>query len=476
MPESSPREMNGAFASAIFVSAVRRLDALRLRRDRRRADDHEVVVHHRAALDALARGHHLLLGGRRVGEDDVGLPARAHLDRLAAAHRDRLDLAAALLLEGRDEDVEQARSPACSSWWRGSPAPSLGGRGHRRRRRSRPCSSEHRGGEHLSRSVVHQSGASYDVRDVPRYRDIAERAAGARRRRRARARRGAAERARRRRARRARRRRRSAAPTPSSRARACSTPAPRRAARVARDGALHARARAARRAARCGWRAATTRCSTASPAAPSASARRGSFGGLTALWQRPRRRRHAAPAPPRRRATTTRSPPASSPAAGRSSSTSGAASRGSSSPRGNPRGITRRRATSPACTVALRADRDRHARAARAPAARGGRAIPRRCAARRSPTHLEAALAVAAGLADAAVGLRAAAATVGLEFVPARLGAVRARAARRRRSARRATCSPRSGARRPCRVSTCRRAAPSAASEVRPRHRRVRRR
>jgi molybdate-binding protein len=34
------------------------------------------------------------------------------------------------------------------------------------------------------------------------------------------------------------------------------------------------------------------------------------------------------------------------------------------------------------------------------------------------PTHLEAALSVAAGLADAAIGLRAAAATAGLDFVP----------------------------------------------------------
>ena len=35
-----------------------------------------------------------------------------------------------------------------------------------------------------------------------------------------------------------------------------------------------------------------------------------------------------------------------------------------------------------------------------------------------APTHLEAALAVASGVADAAVGLRAAAATLELDFVP----------------------------------------------------------
>ena len=34
------------------------------------------------------------------------------------------------------------------------------------------------------------------------------------------------------------------------------------------------------------------------------------------------------------------------------------------------------------------------------------------------PTHLEAALAVASGIADAAVGLRAAATTLELDFVP----------------------------------------------------------
>ena len=42
--------------------------------------------------------------------------------------------------------------------------------------------------------------------------------------------------------------------------------------------------------------------------------------------------------------------------------------------------------------------------------------------------HLDVALAVAAGLADAGVAVRAAATTLGLEFVAARLGAVRARA------------------------------------------------
>ena len=48
--------------------------------------------------------------------------------------------------------------------------------------------------------------------------------------------------------------------------------------------------------------------------------------------------------------------------------------------------------------------------------ARAGTPPP--CAVPSCPTHLEAALAVAAGVADAAVGLRAAAETVGLDFIP----------------------------------------------------------
>jgi hypothetical protein len=133
-------------------------------------DDDEVVVHHGSALAALAVGHQLFLGGGGVGEHDVGLTASAHLDRLAATDRDRLDPVAAFTLERRDQHVQQT----------GVLRARRGRQDHRHRIRPAVVISTARQPQHgepnhdqLSQSVVLQSDASYDAARggrVPRHR------------------------------------------------------------------------------------------------------------------------------------------------------------------------------------------------------------------------------------------------------------------------------------------------------------------
>ena len=84
-------------------------------------------------------------------------------------------------------------------------------------------------------------------------------------------------------------------------------------------------------------------------------------------------------------------------------------------PADNPRGVTGVHDL-PVCTVALRAP-GTGTRCSPAGPARRRRGRQRR-ARSRVATHLEAALAVATGLADAAIGLRATAVALGLDFVP----------------------------------------------------------
>ena len=114
VPEASPRETNVALpalpASAIlphrFGGAGRALDASRIRR---RTDDHEVVVHDVVALGGETGGEELLLGGRRVNQEHVGVLGLAELDRLTAAHGDDLGLVLRIgLLERRHEHVEES--------------------------------------------------------------------------------------------------------------------------------------------------------------------------------------------------------------------------------------------------------------------------------------------------------------------------------------------------------------------------------
>ena len=190
--------------------------------------------------------------------------------------------------------------------------------------------------------------------------------------------------------------------------------APRRAATVARDGAMHARralhgARALRLA------GSDDPLLDRLAATVDRVGAGGSFGGLTALWQG---RADAATLHLRHRDGDYNAPFAARILEGRRPVLVHLWRReqGIIVPAGNPGGIedvsdlTR-------CTVALRGTGtgtrvllERLLREAGAdPAALHGPEVP---------THLEAALSVAAGLADAAVGLRAAAETVGLGFVP----------------------------------------------------------
>ena len=240
-------------------------------------------------------------------------------------------------------------------------------------------------------------------------------AAGAHRRRRAVARRDAAERARRGSRARHDARDRRARLRASWRALGCSTP--RRGGRRG-SPATAPLARAPRAARRAGAAARRQRRPAARPDRRRRRPRRraGSFGGLSALWQR---RADAATLHLRHRDGAYNAPFAARvlarPRAGARAPL--AARAGHHPPARQPgrhRGVDR-------------PDRP-HGRAARRPApapaccstaccARPAR-IPRRCGGRRRRTHLEAAIAVAAGLADAAIGLRAAAATFELDFVP----------------------------------------------------------
>ena len=189
--------------------------------------------------------------------------------------------------------------------------------------------------------------------------------------------------------------------------------APRRAARIARDGAVHARrALHGGRALRLAGSDDPLLDRIAGDAdrvgAP------GSFGGLTALWQG---RADAATVHLRHRGGTYNEPFAASILRGRRPLLVHLWRReqGILVPRGNPLGITGV-ADLTRCTVALRGT-GTGTRVLLERLLRESGADP---AALRGPevaTHLEAALAIATGIADAAVGLRAAAQTADLDFV-----------------------------------------------------------
>jgi len=190
--------------------------------------------------------------------------------------------------------------------------------------------------------------------------------------------------------------------------------APRRAARVARDGAMHAR-RALHGGRRLRLAGSDDPLLDRIAGVADRVGARGSLGGLGALWQG---RADAAVLHLRHRDGRYNAPFAAGILAGRRPLLIHLWRReqGIMLAPGNPLGI----AGVPdleRCTVALRGTGtgtrvllDRLLREAGTdPAGVRGPEVP---------THLEAALSVAAGLADAAIGLRAAAATAGLDFVP----------------------------------------------------------
>jgi hypothetical protein len=72
-----------------------------------RTDQDEVVVHHVAAVHAVAVGDELVLGGAGMHQHHVDVAVLAQFERLAGADRDYMHLDAILLLEHRQDDLEQ---------------------------------------------------------------------------------------------------------------------------------------------------------------------------------------------------------------------------------------------------------------------------------------------------------------------------------------------------------------------------------
>ena len=83
------------------------LAAADLRRIGLRADEHEIVVHHRVALDAVTFREKLFLGGASVHEHDVGIAAPRDIESLASSQGDDVDLDAGLAFEDRQQMAEQ---------------------------------------------------------------------------------------------------------------------------------------------------------------------------------------------------------------------------------------------------------------------------------------------------------------------------------------------------------------------------------
>src|SRR5690606_7650398 len=103
VPESSPREANGASAAAIWAKAAG------ARRIRLGADNDEVVIHQVEPLDAGAIRDELFLPRLGVHEQHVGVAVSRVLDRLAGAHRNDIHGDPGLLLEDRQEVAVKPR-------------------------------------------------------------------------------------------------------------------------------------------------------------------------------------------------------------------------------------------------------------------------------------------------------------------------------------------------------------------------------
>ena len=92
VPESSPRETNRASARGDPLQRGGRVrHAPDARRIGGRPEDHEVVPHHVAAIDAVPLGDERVLALAGVDEEQVGVAALPELEGLAGADRDDVD-------------------------------------------------------------------------------------------------------------------------------------------------------------------------------------------------------------------------------------------------------------------------------------------------------------------------------------------------------------------------------------------------
>ena len=108
VPDLSARATKGASAAAMALKRIRSPHALDAGRVGGRADDDEVVMHDQFAFLAGAFIHECLLGCRRVDQEHVGVALLAHFHGLAGADSHSLYNVTGLLLEERDEHIQQA--------------------------------------------------------------------------------------------------------------------------------------------------------------------------------------------------------------------------------------------------------------------------------------------------------------------------------------------------------------------------------
>ena len=96
VPLSSPRLANACAALGDPPEGLARiLQAANSGRVGFRSDNHEVVVHHVAAIDAVAVGHELVLACAIMHQQRIGIAARADRQRLPGADRDHVNIEAA---------------------------------------------------------------------------------------------------------------------------------------------------------------------------------------------------------------------------------------------------------------------------------------------------------------------------------------------------------------------------------------------
>ena len=110
--------MGAAFVAARNKTSIGHADlfhrfgdvlALDLRRVSGRANQHEVVVHDRVALERIAFGHHFFFSRLVVNEQHIGVAPAAHVDGLAGADRHHFHVDAGGFLELRQQIRKQPR-------------------------------------------------------------------------------------------------------------------------------------------------------------------------------------------------------------------------------------------------------------------------------------------------------------------------------------------------------------------------------